>query len=53
MSIVDQAIHAIGIDRDYWKERAEQAEQALTDLSRQFDEAIQVAVAVAAERRGA
>jgi hypothetical protein len=51
MSITDQAIHALGIERDFYRERCEFAERTLVEVSRQLDEALQVVAAMAAERR--
>lgn len=53
MTPTDKAIHAIGIDRDYLRDRCEALEAELADVQRELFEALQVLAAMSAERRRA
>lgn len=44
MTLTDSAIHAIGIDRDFYREKCEQLERDLAAVSAQLDEALHAVV---------
>lgn len=44
MTLTDSAIHAIGIDRDFYREKCEQLERDLAEVSAQLDEALHAVV---------